>query len=97
MPNLQYCRADCSMKGTLTLNISTCMLSWNLRLEIYGGLSVLVVILNFGRVAFLFTVLVEATRKLHNKALGSLLRAPIRFFDTNPAGTLICINDHSLI
>ena len=54
----------------------------------YGGLVLATVLLNYARVVLLCVICVNASRVLHNRMFAAILRAPIRFFDTNPIGTL---------
>ena len=54
--------------------------------EIYSGLVGAASILSVTRSVLFFYVCVNAARILHNRMFGSVLRAPIRFFDTSPIG-----------
>ena len=67
----------------------SCHLSRTQRLEIYAGITIINVIINLGRVAFVYAILIEASRVLHNEVLASVLAFPIRFFDINPIGNII--------
>ena len=58
--------------------------------EIYSGLVGTAFILSVTRSAVFFYVCVNAARILHNRMFGAVLRAPIRFFDTNPIGKDNC-------
>eukprot|EP00731_Ephydatia_muelleri_P021947 Em0014g538a len=73
-----------------TLNIhDSCILTTAQRLEIHAGIVLINVILNLGRAASVYVILVKASHALHNKALASILGFPIRFFDTNPIGQVL--------
>ena len=65
---------------------SLCHLTLLHKVEIYAGITILNVILNICRVAFLFVILIRASCALHNAILASILGFPIRFFDLNPIG-----------
>ena len=73
------------MNATLNTRDS-CILTTAQRLEIHAGIVLINVILNLGRAASVYLILVKASHALHNKALASILGFPIRFFDTNPIG-----------
>ena len=53
------------------------------------GLSAAVLVVANVRAVWLFTVCVNAARKLHDQMFGSLLRAPVWFFDANPSGRIL--------
>ena len=53
---------------------------------IYAAITVASIILNFIRSALFYLVCVNASRVLHNRMFGAIIRAPVRFFDTNPSG-----------
>ena len=85
--NIHIFRANCYKNLNATLIIrDLCILTTAQRLEIYGGIMLINVILNLGRAASVYFVLVKASHALHNKTLASILGFPIRFFDTNPIG-----------
>ncbi|KAL5474368.1 hypothetical protein EMCRGX_G026307 [Ephydatia muelleri] len=82
--------ANCYKNLNATLIIrDLCILTTAQRLEIYGGIMLINVILNLGRAASVYFVLVKASHALHNKTLASILGFPIRFFDTNPIGRIL--------
>ena len=55
--------------------------------EIFSGLVGAASILSLTRSVLFFYICVNAAKILHNRMFGAVLRAPIRFFDTNPIGT----------
>ncbi|KAL5474531.1 hypothetical protein EMCRGX_G026489 [Ephydatia muelleri] len=67
----------------------SCHLTRPQRLEIYAGIVIINIILNLGRVASIYVILVKASHALHSKTLASILGFPIRFFDTNPIGRIL--------
>lgn len=88
------CRATCSQ-----LNVtheleendsisSICFLSTNLRIAIYAASTAATVLLGFMRALLFCFICVSASRTLHDRMFASALRAPVRFFDTNPIGKL---------
>ena len=78
------CRADC--ESETDLNRSTCFLSDNERIGIYGGLVGSLVIYGTLRSVLIYGLLLNASRVVHNKMFARVLRAPVLFFDTNPIG-----------
>ena len=60
------------------------------KITIYGSITGAVIIFNVARVIMVSCVAINASRVYHNRALRSLLRAPIHFFDTNTLGTWPC-------
>lgn len=83
-------RADCySLVNDTFPKINdqrSCLLTRTERLDIYAGITIANVILNMGRVAFMYVILIKASNALHNGMLASVLGLPIRFFDINPIG-----------
>ena len=77
-------RADCDSETDL--NRSTCSLTDNQRIEIYGGLLGSLTILAVLRAILFFILMLNASRVVHNRMFARVLRAPILFFDTNPVG-----------
>ena len=77
-------RATCELG--IDLNRSTCSLSNNQRIEIYGGLVGSLAVLGGLRTAFFILLMLNAARIVHNKMFARILRAPVLFFDTNPIG-----------
>ncbi|XP_032230963.2 ATP-binding cassette sub-family C member 4 isoform X2 [Nematostella vectensis] len=58
-------------------------------IAVYGGLVLLTFLLSFIRSFLFFYVKVAASKALHNKMFCAVIRAPMYFFDTNPAGRII--------
>ena len=79
-----HCRADCDSETDL--NRSTCSLTDNQRIGIYGGLLGSLTILAALRAILFFILMLNASRVVHNRMFARILRAPILFFDTNPVG-----------
>ena len=69
--------------GTLP---STCLLSTNQRIGIYGGATATAILINFARTISCYFLFVNASRVLHNRMFAAVLRTPMLFFDTNPIG-----------
>ena len=63
-----------------------CALGVDDRAAIYGGITVGALFFNVLRMLMLLCLSLNASRVLHNKMFAAILRAPIRFFDTNPSG-----------
>ena len=87
---LPLLRADCStinvtLQGNGTLR-SSCLLSTNQRIGIYAGTTAAAILLSFARTITFYFLCVNASRVLHNRMFGTILRAPVLFFDTNPIG-----------
>ena len=85
-------RAICSQLN-LTLQLeengsvsSTCFLSTRQRIAVYSACSLTAIFFCFARAVMFYFVCVNASRVLHNKMFASVLRTPVRFFDTNPIG-----------
>ncbi len=53
------------------------------------GLGVVTFLVSSGRSVWLLTTLVGAAQKLHDSMFASVVRLPMRFFDTNPAGRVL--------
>ncbi|XP_049304937.1 ATP-binding cassette sub-family C member 4 isoform X3 [Bactrocera dorsalis] len=58
-------------------------------LYIYGALIVAVVLLTIYRDYLFFKVCMHASKVLHDRMFGCILRATMRFFDTNPSGRIL--------
>ncbi|XP_066090519.1 ATP-binding cassette sub-family C member 4 [Saccopteryx bilineata] len=71
-------------KGNVTEKLN---LNWYL--GIYSGLTVATIIFGIARSLLVFHVLVNCSQTLHNKMFGSILRAPVLFFDRNPIGRIL--------
>lgn len=56
-------------------------------LMVYCGLVVLVFVLGMSRALLFWNQAMTAAANLHSKMLQSIMRSPVRFFDTNPSGT----------
>ena len=54
--------------------------------EIFAGVAGSAIVLSIMRAVLFYSLCVNAARNLHNKMFAALLRAPVRFFDTNPIG-----------
>nr|XP_014085546.1 multidrug resistance-associated protein 4 [Bactrocera oleae]XP_014085548.1 multidrug resistance-associated protein 4 [Bactrocera oleae]XP_036229160.1 multidrug resistance-associated protein 4 [Bactrocera oleae]XP_036229161.1 multidrug resistance-associated protein 4 [Bactrocera oleae] len=58
-------------------------------LYIYGALIVAVVLMTVFRGYLFFKVCMHASKVLHDRMFGCILRAKMRFFDTNPSGRIL--------
>ncbi|XP_049304933.1 ATP-binding cassette sub-family C member 4 isoform X1 [Bactrocera dorsalis] len=58
-------------------------------LYIYGALIVAVVLMTVFRGYLFFKVCMHASKVLHDRMFGCILRATMRFFDTNPSGRIL--------
>ncbi|XP_050316874.1 ATP-binding cassette sub-family C member 4 [Bactrocera neohumeralis] len=58
-------------------------------LYIYGALIVAVVLITVFRDYLFFKVCMHASKVLHDRMFGCILRATMRFFDTNPSGRIL--------
>ena len=63
----------------------------NERLGIYGAITVASIIINFIRITLFYLICINASRVLHNRMFGAIIRAPIRFFDSNSSGTYMYV------
>ena len=82
-------RASCASQN-ITVNIttatSTCTLDVQQRIGVLAGLTITAVVLSFIRIFLIFGILINGGRILHNRMFSSIMRVPVRFFDTNPSG-----------
>lgn len=53
---------------------------------IYSAFILASICLTFARSMLFYKISMTASRGLHNKMFSSILKAPMRFFDTNPSG-----------
>ncbi|XP_015522174.2 ATP-binding cassette sub-family C member 4 isoform X1 [Neodiprion lecontei] len=65
------------------------LLSTNVAIQVYTALIVTNVLLIFVRSVFFIRTCMKASRNVHNSMFSNLLRAPMRFFNTNPAGRIL--------
>ena len=80
-----YCyRADCDSETDI--NRSTCSLSNEQRIGVYGGLVGSLFVFSALRAVLFFLLVLNAARIVHNRMFSRVLRAPILFFDTIPIG-----------
>jgi ATP-binding cassette subfamily C (CFTR/MRP) protein 4 len=56
---------------------------------VYGLLTGLVILLGFSRAFLAFSFTLRASTRLHGAMVTRLLRAPLSFFHTNPAGRVL--------
>ena len=61
----------------------------NTTLQIYASLVASSFFSGMIRAGLVYNVLLRSARKLHDKMVSCLLRAPVLFFDTNPAGRIL--------
>ena len=56
---------------------------------VYGGLVCGALVLSFARAAMFINILLTSSRRLHDAMTLAVLKAPVRFFDTNPVGRVL--------
>ena len=56
------------------------------RLQVYIGITLFTVFINFSRTIGFVYLCVTASQHLHNRMFKALLRSPVLFFDNNPVG-----------
>ncbi len=76
------CRASEVISSTL------CSMDDRSRLQVYSGLTLFTVFVNFARTIGLVYLCVNASQVLHDKMFKSVLQSPVLFFDSNPIGTI---------
>ncbi|GJQ86164.1 hypothetical protein Trydic_g13443 [Trypoxylus dichotomus] len=64
-------------------------LDTNIAIYIYTGLIVAMIVLAILRSYLFFRSTSNASKRLHDHMFNSLLKAPMRFFDTNPSGRVL--------
>ena len=57
-------------------------------LGIYGAIVGALCVISMVRTIYFFVICMKSSVKLHDKMFESIIRAPCRFFDTNPVGEL---------
>jgi ABC-type multidrug transport system fused ATPase/permease subunit len=63
---------------------------WNL--GVYGAIVAALCVSSMIRTVYFFVLCMKSSVKLHDKMFESIIRAPCRFFDTNPVGELLAIS-----
>ncbi|CAH1248177.1 ABCC4 [Branchiostoma lanceolatum] len=61
----------------------------NFYMYIFAALTVGSLLLSLVRMWHLFFITVQSSKNLHNDMFNAIIRAPIRFFDTNPVGRIL--------
>nr|XP_045582319.1 ATP-binding cassette sub-family C member 4-like isoform X3 [Procambarus clarkii] len=56
---------------------------------VYTGLTVGLFLLSLGRTILFFVMCMTSSRTLHNRMFESIIRVPIKFFDTHPIGQIL--------
>ena len=56
---------------------------------IYGGLVIGAFLLTIARAVLCLNAFINSSKNLHNSMLAAVLKAPVLFFDTNPAGRVL--------
>ncbi len=80
---------ECPLGDNMTMT-ALCQLESSDRLWIFTLFTVVTIILNLLRSGLIYALVINASRVLHNRMFASVLRAPAKFFDTNPSGESIC-------
>ncbi len=76
---------DCTLETNTSLS-ELCQLTNDTRLWIFTALIAIALLLYIIRAVLIYTFTINSSRVLHNRMFASVLRAPARFFDTNPSG-----------
>ncbi|XP_064381882.1 ATP-binding cassette sub-family C member 4-like isoform X1 [Halichondria panicea] len=79
---------DCTLETNTSLS-ELCQLSNNTRLWIFTALIAIALLLFMIRAVLVYALTINSSRVLHNRMFASVLRAPARFFDTNPSGRVL--------
>ncbi|EZA56728.1 Multidrug resistance-associated protein [Ooceraea biroi] len=61
----------------------------NTALWIYGGFIIVSIVMTTGRNLIFYKICMNASKNLHNFMFSCLLKAPMLFFDNNPAGRIL--------
>ncbi|XP_069987945.1 ATP-binding cassette sub-family C member 4 isoform X1 [Penaeus vannamei] len=56
---------------------------------VYAGLTAALFVLSLGRTVLFFVMCMTSSRNLHNRMFQSVIRVPIKFFDTHPVGQIL--------
>ena len=80
----------CPVDGTTDI-AKSCSISRSTRYAVYGSVVYSTVLIHFVRGILFYLVCINASKTLHNKMFSNILRVPVRFFDTNASGKLICL------
>ncbi|KAL1496964.1 hypothetical protein ABEB36_008007 [Hypothenemus hampei] len=73
----------------ITNGTSHSIFKTNVSIYIYTGITILMVFFTIIRVMFFFKMAMIASKNIHHKMFHCLLKAPMRFFDTNPSGRIL--------
>ncbi|CAL1598298.1 unnamed protein product [Knipowitschia caucasica] len=73
----------------ITITNGTQKLDRDFYLGTYGGLTAATIFLGFFRNILMFHIFVRSAQTLHNHMFNSILKTPVRFFDTNPIGRVL--------
>ncbi|XP_037925199.1 multidrug resistance-associated protein 4-like isoform X2 [Hermetia illucens] len=65
------------------------LVSTDFLIAVHGTIVVLIFLIGILRSIGFFTMAVRASQKMHDGMFSSLIRAPMRFFDTNPSGRIL--------
>lgn len=65
------------------------LLSTELIVQIYGCIIVGVILMTILRSLYFYSLCMRASINLHNTMFHTLLKAPMRFFDSNPIGRIL--------
>ncbi|XP_023310959.1 multidrug resistance-associated protein 4 [Anoplophora glabripennis] len=70
-------------------NITHNLVKTDVAMYFYGGLIVAAIVITLARALLFFKIAMRASKRLHSKMFHALLKAPMRFFDTNPSGRVL--------
>ncbi|XP_035659576.1 multidrug resistance-associated protein 4-like isoform X1 [Branchiostoma floridae] len=75
--------------NSTALSISPDPPNMHFYIYIFTGLTAVALLLSLVKTWHLFYITVQSSKNLHNDMFNAIIRAPIRFFDTNPVGRIL--------
>lgn len=74
---------------TITINNNVPQLPMNTCINIYTGLIVGLFVIALIRSMIFYKLAMRSSKSLHNSMFENVIKAPMRFFDTNPSGRIL--------